>query len=190
MTEIEMQSESESKSKSRVNTFWGNIFSSNKDGEDTSHFELLKDVPLFSNLKRRELKAITNQFYKRKFESGEHVFETGQPGAAMFIVIEGEISIIAKRNNKNIELAKLGKGEFFGELALLDNSPRSADAIATRDTYALAIFREDLNKLMITLPLIGGKIIKKLAIIIGMRLKATNEMLSRKNENSKEMVDD
>lgn len=168
----------------KVNTFWGDVFSSFSNAEETNRIEILKRIPLFSDLKGRELKVIDRMVYERRYDAGEYMFETGQPGAAMFIIEEGEVQITRlNAANEEIVLARLRNGEFLGELALLDNSPRSASALVSKPTKALAIFREDLDKLLDSHPELGGKVMKKLAIIIGIRLKATNEMLMKNDQD-------
>ncbi len=159
--------------------FWANIFewfsSSGKDDE----YEILSEIPVFQNLRKRELSVVSTYLHEREYEPGEYIFRTHQPGAAMFIVEEGVVEVVHDKDGEDFILARLEQGEFFGELALLDNSPRSASAIAKEKARLLAIFRNDLEKLMISQPVIGAKILKQLAVIIGMRLKATNEQLSQ-----------
>ncbi|MCF8261241.1 MAG: cyclic nucleotide-binding domain-containing protein [Melioribacteraceae bacterium] len=171
------------KSSSGLATLWGNIFPSSGDDGKDSLIKILKEVPLFRELRKSELRSISKIMYERNFEKGEYMFETGQPGAAMFIIIEGEVKIIKIDNDgEELDLATLSEGEFLGELALLDSSPRSASALITERTKAMAIFREDLHKLLETDPQLGGKVMKQLAVIIGIRLKATNNLLLKKEK--------
>ena len=173
------------------NALWGYLFSKFFADEKRSQLEILQKIPLFQNLSRRELRTISRIVYERMYEAGEYVFEVNQPGAAMFIIMEGEVSIVLPdKSGKEIELARLKNGEFLGELALLDNSPRSASAFIIKPTKTLAIFREDLDKLLNTVPELGGKVMKKLAVIIGIRLKATNELLMTKEEEKQEVIRD
>jgi len=138
----------------------------------------LGSVPLFENLSRRELRAISDIVHQRVYEEGEFVFRKGQPGAAMFVITSGEISIINHgQNNEQSVIATLGESAFFGELALLDDSPRSASAMATTASGIYAFFRTDLDRLFTTAPQIGFLVYRSLAIIIGTRLKVTNEHL-------------
>lgn len=161
-----------------VNAFWGNIFSDKKVDGSGNHIEILKRIPVFQDLSRRQLRVIASMVYERSYEAGEFMFETGQPGAAMFVIETGEVHIIRVDTGKEeMLLARLKDGEFLGELALLDNSPRSASAFVAKQTKAFAIFREDLDRLLETEPTLGGKVMKRLAVIIGLRLKATNDML-------------
>ncbi len=146
--------------------------------------EILKKIPLFRTLGKRELKTISRFAHERVFETNEFVFRTGQPGAAMFIIKEGEVKIVKEISDKeNIEIVKLTPGNIFGELALLDSSPRSAGALASMPTKVIAIFREELNKLLDSHPEIGGKIMLHLAIITGKRLKdTTSQLIELENE--------
>lgn len=174
----------EQPTRTKVNTFWGDVFSSFSSAEVTNRVEILRKIPLFLDLTGRELKVIDSMVYERRYDSGEYMFETGQPGAAMFIIEDGEVQITRlNKTGDEITLAKLKNGEFLGELALLDNSPRSASALVSKPTKALAIFREDLDKLLASHPDLGGKVMKKLAVIIGVRLKATNEMLMKSDQD-------
>lgn len=152
--------------------------------KDESLVDILKKIPLLSKLRKRELKTIAKFAYERTFEANEFVFQAGQPGAAMFIIKEGEVKIVKQNSNEEyIEIVVLKSGDIFGELALLDSSPRSAGALVTKQTKAIAIFREDLNKLLETHPDIGGKIMMHLAVITGNRLKdTTTQLIEMENE--------
>ncbi|NQU62906.1 MAG: cyclic nucleotide-binding domain-containing protein [SAR324 cluster bacterium] len=165
-----------------INSLWGYIFKDDKSDKDLKVIDILKQVPLFDHLTKRELKTISTLVHSRTYQTGEYVFKKDDPGAAMFIIKKGALNIVLPEGDeKEIHLATLKSGTFVGELALLDNSPRSASAKASEPTEALAFFRSELNKLLTTYPSIGSKIMRKLALIIGQRLKATNEQLYKKN---------
>lgn len=168
---------------SNVNPFWGNIFKSFNSSEELELYHILKDIPLFKDLSKRELQKVSNILHERTYQINEYIFQMHQPGAAMFIIKSGKVKIIfeSEKEEEPIELATLVEGDFLGELALLDNSPRSASAKAMQKTDLLAIFRADLEKLLMTEPVIGAKIVRQLAVVIGLRLKATNEQLSNYN---------
>jgi len=145
----------------KTQTLWKDYSIELTSNKDQTLVDILKKIPLFSTLGKRELKTISKFAHERTFETNEFVFRTGQPGAAMFIIKEGEVKIVKEiSGKKHIEIIKLSSGNIFGELALLDSSPRSAGAIVSTPTKVIAIFREDLNKLLDSHPEIGGKIIK------------------------------
>ncbi len=161
-----------------LNAFWGNIFSRFKGGRNIPNVEFLRLCPIFQHLNSRELKKVSPLIYERKYQAGEFLFEKEQPGTAMFIIKSGLVTIVVPgRDGGETDLATIRPEDFLGELALLDDTPRSASAKAVEKTEALAFFREDLNELLETNPAIGSKIMKDLAIIIGQRLKACNEQL-------------
>ncbi len=150
-------------------------------GSKSSVLDVLKSNPMFEDFTNNELKSIAKIAYEREYNPGEYVFLMGQPGAAMFIIFKGEISIRREgENGSEIELTKLTDSETFGELALLDDSPRSATAYVQKPTKLLAIFREDLVNFLEVKPELGGKIVKKLAVITGYRLRMTNDLLIQK----------
>lgn len=154
-----------------------NFFKRNSVSENA----FVKQVPLLKTLTNRELARIEEMMHERTYEPGEFIFHIHQPGAAMFFIKEGTVqvfipgdSISEDKSNKDIEIATLKRGDFFGELALLDNSPRSASVMAKSPTEVMAIFRGDFEELLIKDPVISSKINRQLAIMIGRRLKEAN----------------
>ena len=164
---------------SLINNLWDHIFKSDDDDHNKSIVDILKKVPLFQHLTKRELKIISKLVYRRVYHSGEYIFQMHQPGAAMFIVKRGSVNILLPGPEQTETLlATLGAGTFFGELALLDNSPRSATAKSAETTETITFFRSEFNRLLNMYPSVGIKVMKQLALIIGQRLKATNEQIS------------
>jgi CRP/FNR family transcriptional regulator, cyclic AMP receptor protein len=168
---------------SQINAFWGNIFANIKSRKQITNIEVLQLCPIFQHLTNRELKKVSGLIYERKYLAGEYLFEKDQPGTAMFIIKSGLVSIVVPgRDGEETALATLKPEDFFGELALLDDTPRSASAKAVEKTETLAFFREDLTELLTTYPIIASKIFKDLSIMIGRRLKASNEQLYSRGE--------
>lgn len=160
------------------------FFHRNTRADRDPDVELLRQVALFDQLSIRELRRLAAIVHKRQYETDEYMFEQGQPGAAMFVVKSGQLSITVPGAVTDIQVASLEAGAFVGELALLDDSPRSASARATQPTQALAFFREDLHNLLDTAPRLSSKIYQALALLIGQRLKAMNRQLSKNDEDS------
>jgi CRP/FNR family transcriptional regulator, cyclic AMP receptor protein len=157
---------------------YGNIFKRFRAHKSITNVEVLKLCPLFQRLTDRELKKVSRIIYERRYQAGEYLFEKEQPGTAMFIIKSGLVKVVIHGpDDDETVLATINPEDFLGELALLDDTPRSASAKAVEKTEALAFFREDLNDLLQTFPSIGSKILKELSIIIGQRLKAANEQL-------------
>ncbi|MFQ5751789.1 MAG: cyclic nucleotide-binding domain-containing protein [bacterium] len=167
---------------------WQNIFQKDKDQKETI-IAILKKVPLFKGMSKSNLHEFEKIIHRRRFKEQETIFWEGEPGVGMYIVQEGEVAIYKNtKDQEREELARLKQGEFFGELALLDESPRSATATALEDTKILGLFSPDLMGLIERKPVLGNKFLFQLALLIGERLKHTNDELQRlwsKVENSK-----
>src|SRR3954467_6752357 len=92
--------------------------------------ERLRNVPLFSTLNPRELGIVAGLLHDREYAAGEIVFDEGEEGQALYVVFSGEVVICRPGHRDSGRLAVLGPGAFFGDLALLDNAPRAAQALA------------------------------------------------------------
>jgi CRP-like cAMP-binding protein len=94
--------------------------------------ELLRRVPLFSTLDDDELARIASEFRERSFGPGDRITVEGAEGLTFFVIEEGEATVSAGGR----EVAHLGPGDHFGEIALVDKGPRSADVTAATDMRA------------------------------------------------------
>jgi len=137
---------------------------------------VLRTVPLFEGLTFRDLKKIELIVHERTFMPDEVVFYERQPGTGMYVVKKGLIQLTKTINEENVKIAELGEGEFFGEMSLLEDYPRSAQATAVIKTEALGIFRPDLFDLIERNPRLGSKILMKLSQRLASRLRKTTEM--------------
>ena len=152
---------------------WISRLRKRKSGERTRN-EFLRKNPFFENLSDKQLKVLAQHLQERSYQENEFIFEANHPGAALFIIVSGEVSVETQGTQ---QLALIQAGEFIGELALLDGSPRSASARATQPTKAFALFRGDLESLTKEEPMITTEIYRGLAWVIGERLKAFNRKI-------------
>ncbi|MFQ6070473.1 MAG: cyclic nucleotide-binding domain-containing protein [Candidatus Aminicenantales bacterium] len=160
------------------NPIWGDKFLKKKRRKEDI-FTILKNIPIFEQLSSKELQEVEKIVHQRKYKKGEAVIHKGNPGLGMYIVIKGGVEIIDEEKKPGQRtLATLGEGSFFGEVALLDESPRSASAIATEESDIVGFFRPDFLDLIKRKPKMGTKILFSLAKIIGERLRRTNELLA------------
>ncbi len=158
---------------------WRNLFSG-KSIQDGSTEAVLSRVPAFADLSARELRGVALIVHKREYKTGDPVFYQGDPGLGMYIIREGEVSIrISEGEGEDKELAVLSDGDFFGELALLDESPRSATAICRTDCSLIGFFRTDLFEMIEQKTDLGLKIVLRLAEILAVRLRKTDKELSK-----------
>ncbi|MCL2723403.1 MAG: DUF1003 domain-containing protein [Polyangiaceae bacterium] len=142
------------------------------------HSELLAQIPLFDTLAVDDLEALANRLTKRSFKSGERVFDMGDEGSSMYVVLSGVVQIFlpGRENEPRVVLKDAHVGEYFGELSLFDDKPRSASVEATVDTVLLELTREEF----------GDHLSKSrnaaIAILAEMaeRLRETNALLSQR----------
>jgi CRP/FNR family transcriptional regulator, cyclic AMP receptor protein len=106
--------------------------------------ELIKEVPLFGNLKRRQLNNLARIFIERMCSPGEVIVPQGRDGFGFFVIASGSAEAIRERSDgSTVVVNTFGPNEFFGELALLDNGPRTASVVATAPTHCLILPREN-----------------------------------------------
>jgi len=151
-------------------TLWSNIFRNKGEKEKSIHM-VLKQMPIFRDLTNRELKALERILHRRTYKDGEIIFNENEPGVGMYIIESGKVYI--KVGKKGKMLALLSDGDFFGEMALLLESPRTASAIAAGPLKMLGFFQPDLFHLLETRPQTGNKILRRLAQMIAERLRQT-----------------
>ena len=161
------------------NPIWGDgIFKKKKKEEDI--FTLLKKVPIFSDLTPKELAEVEKIVHQRRYKKSETIIHDGDPGLGMYIIVSGSVEIVEEDEKVGKKtLAKLSDGSFFGDMALLDEEPRSASAIALVDSDIMGFFRPDFLDLIYRKPKLGIKVLLALARVIGERLRHTNELLAK-----------
>jgi uncharacterized membrane protein len=137
--------------------------------------ELLKTIPLFESLESNDLTALAGKLRESTAENGATVFSQGDEGDAMYVIEEGAIDIVAGTGKQRVVLSTLFKQQFFGELSLLDGAPRSATAVASRDTRLLALDRDDFIEFVRKRPEAALSIMHE----VGERMRATNELMTR-----------
>jgi CRP-like cAMP-binding protein len=147
---------------------------------ELDRIRFLKTVPFFDQLSNRQLKSVSDIMFERTYDVDESIFEEGQPGAALFLILDGKVAVEVFRETSTTRLAVLQKGAFFGEMALLDETPRSATARALEPTRTLALYRNDLNGLVHRDAKTACQIYRLLAGMMAERLRLTNELVQMK----------
>ena len=107
--------------------------------------EMLKNVPIFSELGRRDLDRVGKLMVPRSVRSGEVIIKEGDQAAGFFIINSGKVEVVHDADGQSEKLADLGPGDFFGEMALFEGFPRNATIRATEDTECLAMTRWDFT---------------------------------------------
>jgi len=119
----------------------------------------LKSVDLFRGLRGEELATVAEIAEEQPFAAGEAVFAEGEPGDALYLVIEGAVRV----HKADRQLALLGERAVFGEMAVLDAEPRNASATVVKDSVLLKIGRDDFRDILQERPEIGIGVIQVLS---------------------------
>jgi len=120
---------------------------------------LLKKAPLFANTSERGLNSMLKSAVERTVGSGEKLVEQGESGAGFYLIIAGKAEVVA--NGK--KLAEFGPGDFFGELAVIDGAPRTADVIALEETTCVVVSQWAMRGLISSHPEIALSMLEELA---------------------------
>ena len=131
---------------------------------------MLQHTPIFSGLTARDLESIANKFVERSFRADEPIVRKGEDGVGFYLILEGLVEV--RRSGK--VLSKLGQGQFFGEMTLLDEQPRSADVMAVEQTRCLVLNTWNFSGLIHAYPSIASKIMRELT----RRLRITDQALT------------
>ncbi|MCE0484029.1 MAG: cyclic nucleotide-binding domain-containing protein [Methylacidiphilales bacterium] len=143
--------------------------------------QLLKDVVLFKDLSMRELAMVDSLMHERRYLADEIIFDEGEEGQGLFVVLSGRVKI-ARFASPLEMLIELGPGAFFGEVALLDQSVRSAQARALEDVQIAVLFRAEFYSLLETHSAIASRISFQLARVLAARLRQAVANTDRHHE--------
>ncbi len=142
------------------------------------NLDLLARVPLFEGLSQIQLKKIADVCETEQVRKGAYVFREGEPGASMYVVVEGKVRISRQVPGMGEEaLAILGPGAAFGEMAVVEEGLRSADAIAHEEAHLLRIGRDPLDQLLFTDKELAYAVLWALVRTLSARLRDTNEKM-------------
>ena len=149
---------------------------------------VLSKVNIFSSLSWSEIKLIESAVHIRNYAPGEAIFKQGDPGSGMYIIIDGKVGIFLDiPGQEPKQLSQLGDGDFFGEIALLDASPRTAGATALENSTIIGFYRPDLMEILKTRPALGAKILLALSEVLAVRLRSTNTQLVKASNKLEEL---
>src|SRR5690242_15564560 len=110
--------------------------------DQAARIELLRSVPLFRDLAEADLRSLADQSSEHAIPSGSTIFNSGDPAAAMYIIVRGQVNIyLPDQGSRRMSLNDMARGDYFGEVALFDEQPRTASASATSDVALLEVSR-------------------------------------------------
>ena len=133
--------------------------------------EVLKSIPIFHELTPKEILEVEELLHERLYEKDEIIFEEGDPGHGIFIVVSGKLR--ADPNHKLLKNAVLdfGPGELVGELSLFDEAPRTAKVVAIERTVTVALFQAEFSSLLLKNKSIGAKVLVEIARTLSRRAR-------------------
>jgi CRP/FNR family transcriptional regulator, cyclic AMP receptor protein len=139
--------------------------------------ELLRSTAMFEGLELQDLEELAAELTSRKLQAGDLVFNQGDSGDTMYFVASGQVNIFLPTNNlRPVSLADVEVGQYFGEMALFDDKPRSAGARAVRDSIVYELGRGALTSYLERRPRAAMAILRTM----NERLRQTNAMLSER----------
>lgn len=135
----------------------------------------LRRCPLFSSFREKEIEALLQLSWQLSAPAGEVLFERGETGDFLFVIVSGSVRIVNRTaNDRERVLALLGPGESVGEMSVLDGEPRSATAIVNRPARLIRIDREDLETVTARFPGVGHRFLTSSVGLVSARLRAAN----------------
>lgn len=152
--------------------------------------ELVENIALFKNFSKKDRKKICEMCKLIKFKEGQIIFNEGERDDSLYIILNGRVKILKSRTDKNILLAELNKGDFFGEMEILhpSRSGRTASAVASSDAELLKITKQEIDKAIKNSRLYAFKLVHFFAKVLCERLRRMDEaytqlFLEEKGEN-------
>lgn len=126
--------------------------------------EVLRKVPLFSEIPPADYQRVVDVARERSYPKNSVILFEDDPGDALYVVGSGQVKVVLiGEDGREVILSVLGVGEFFGEMALIDDEPRSAHVIAMEDSMLVVLRREDFSPILASTPAIAIALLKELS---------------------------
>src|SRR5262245_5658845 len=118
------------------------------NGANDGRIEMLKRIPVFHALSRKEILEVDELLHERTYENGESIFEEGDVGHGIFIIVTGKARMKSSRKLLEASVIEFGPGDLVGELTLFDEAPRAATIVAVERTRTVALFQAEFSDLL------------------------------------------
>ena len=133
---------------------------------DNQKIEMLKSIPIFSQLTGKEVLELDELLHERVYEKDEIIFEEGDIGHGIYIVVSGKLRINLSHASLKTLILEIGPGELLGELTLFEEAPRTATVAAVERTVMVALFQAEFSSLLSKNKSIGVKVLTEIARIL------------------------
>lgn len=140
--------------------------------------DLIDGLEFFQGYAYRDLETFSRYLGHRKASAGEVIFDEGDPGSYMLILIEGRVSILKAGESGRHLLSYEGRGRIIGDMALIDHELRSATCVADNDCEFLALNHDALDRLAAEYPPLAYRFMFSLARLLSRRLRRTSGVLA------------
>ncbi|MCU7512377.1 MAG: cyclic nucleotide-binding domain-containing protein [Ignavibacteria bacterium] len=158
----------------RQSSFFSNLFKT--PAEKNEILDLFTSTLPFESFSAKDVDLLMPIMHNRIYASGEYVFFQDDPGTAFYFIQEGEVSLeMTFRDGKKLNVGRYRKGDFFGELAMLENEKRYASAIALKDSKLIVIFKPDLDEYIDKYPKKGIKVLRGISQIFAHRFRQLSQ---------------
>ena len=147
--------------------------------------EVLKQMPLFRHLTYKEILRVLALTEVKDFKPGDEIITEDEPGSELFIIMSGKVRL----HKEGALVTYVGQGAHLGEMALIDNGPRSVSATAEEPSHMLVLRRRDFNDLIRNFPRLSVKLLWSFVQVLGQRLRKTNEDLAGARNDVTEILD-
>ena len=152
-----------------------------KNEQHWENLTFLRGIPIFRGLSARQLGRVMLAMQKRTYVAGETLFVEGQPGKAVFIVKSGQVELSrTMADGRPRSLGVLGKGQMFGEMALLEQMQRTASATVVETGEIYFLYTSTLDSLIRSNPAIGVHLMRNMAVMLSALLRRTNIELDKR----------
>lgn len=141
---------------------------------------MLKNIAIFEGQDDEHLDLFARAMKRYEFKAGEMLFQEGDPGDEMYVVVSGAVSIFIKdQSGAEVVLAEVGAGSYFGEMSIIDRTSRSAACRVLEDTVLLALHADDFTSIINTMPEHAARVMNRMLTIIVERLMKTGAFVTQ-----------
>jgi len=153
---------------------WGALFR-RRDPWALTVATLWSETPLFEGIPKAKIISLARNLHPRQYQAGEYIFHVGDHGAGVALMLSGAVAI----KSGNITLATMKRGDFFGEISLVMDERRTADAVCLESCELVFFLRPDLDEWTARAPHHGARLTTNLAHVLARRLLHANHMLAQ-----------
>jgi CRP/FNR family transcriptional regulator, cyclic AMP receptor protein len=145
--------------------------------------DVLRKIPLFAKIEPARLKLLAFTSEHVEYQAGEAVCRQGEPGDSAFIVLDGAAEVVVQSEGGPVTVAKIGRNDIVGEIAILCDVPRTATVVATSPLVALRVSKDGFFNLVTQFPQVGVEVMHELAS----RLLLTTQRLTEASRRLREL---